>query len=265
MNVARLSVTPMKGTQLQDRAFIELGANGVADNRRFHAIDERGLMFNGKREGRLVAVGADYDQRTERLVLRFPDGTEIAGSWTAGEAVVTSFYGRPVAGHIAVGPWSKALSEFSGEPVRLVAVDQLGDAVDVHPVTIVSGASIESLRKSKAGAERLDYRRFRMLVELDGLEAHEEDTWSGRRVRIGSAVVEVVGPVPRCIVTQQNPQSGENDFDTLKAIVSYRGALSGNLLTPSAHLPDGGKVVFGVYGRVIESGRIAVGDGVAVV
>lgn len=264
MRVARLNVTPVKGTRLHERSFVELGGRGVADNRRFYLIDRRGLMFNGKKDGRLVRVGAEYDPQGERLVLRFPDGREVGGVWRRGAPVTTNFYGRPVAGHEALGPWSEALGEFVGQPVRLVAADRLGDAVDVHPVTIVSKASIDRLRMSKPGAERLDYRRFRMLVEVDGAGAHAEDGWHGRRVQVGSAVVEVIGPVPRCVVVTQDPDTGESDFDTLKTILAYRGALSEDLSTPTAHLPDGGKIVFGVYGRIIEPGRVALGDGVSV-
>jgi uncharacterized protein len=68
-----------------------------------------------------------------------------------------------------------------------------------------------------------------------------------------------------CVVVSQNPESGKSDFDTLRAILSYRGAMSEDLSTPTAHLPDGAKIVFGVYGQVKEPGRVAVGDGASVV
>jgi hypothetical protein len=32
----------------------------------------------------------------------------------------------------------------------------------------------------------VDVRRFRMLVEVDGVAAHAEDEWVGRTVRIGA-------------------------------------------------------------------------------
>lgn len=102
-----------------------------------------------------------------------------------------------------------------------------------------------------------------LLLEVDGIGAHEEDAWCGQLAQVGTAVVEVLGPVPRCVVTSQNPQSGAGDFDTLKAILAYRGALSSDLATPAAHLPAGGKIVFGVYGRVVRPGRIELGDAVA--
>ena len=135
-------------------------------------------------------------------------------------------------------------------------------AVDVHPVTLVSSATVEHLRSVTPGGEQLDSRRFRMLVEVDGVGVHEEDSWVGRRVRLGGATIRVVGPVPRCVVTNENPETGEVDFNTLKSIVRYRGELETQLSTPVAHLPDSGKVVFGLYATVEEPGEMALGDDV---
>ena len=43
---------------------------------------------------------------------------------------------------------------------------------------------------------------------IEGVEAHEEDGWRGRRVRIGDAVVIPQGHVGRCAITTQNPDTG---------------------------------------------------------
>jgi uncharacterized protein YcbX len=86
-----------------------------------------------------------------------------------------------------------------------------------------------------------------MLVTLAGCEPHEEDEWIGGRVRLGEAVVGVVGTCVRCATTTQNPESGVRDFDTLRAIPAYRG------------LANGKHVEFGVYADVEEPGRVRVG------
>jgi uncharacterized protein YcbX len=262
--VSRFSVTPVKGTALSHPGGVALTRNGVLDNRRFHLVDARRRLFNGKHHGPLVQLAAEYDEQRQHLSLRVPGRPPVEGTATgSGEAVVTDFYGRDVAGHLVDGPWSAALTEFVGEPVHLVAVDSPGDAVDVHPVTLVSSATIEHLRSVTPGGEKLDHRRFRMLVEVDGCEVHEEDTWAGRRVRLGEAVVRVVGPVPRCVVTNENPESGAVDFNTLRSIVRYRGELAADLTTPVAHLPDNGAVIFGMYATVEEPGTVRIDDRVA--
>ena len=259
--VSRLSTTPVKGTALHSPPAVELTRDGVADNRRFHLVDARHRLVNGKHHGPLVRITARYDAGRQQLTLQVPGREPVQGTTAElAEPVVTDFYGRDVPGRLVAGPWSAALSEFVGSPVHLVATDVPGAGVDVHPVTLVSSATIEHLRRVTPGGERLDHRRFRMLVELDGCGVHEEDTWVGRRVRLGGATVRVVGPVPRCVVTNENPDTGEVDFGTLKAIARYRGDLAADLSTPVAHLPDGGKVVFGLYATVEEPGAVSVGD-----
>jgi uncharacterized protein YcbX len=177
-----------------------------------------------------------------------------------GEEIETSFYGRPVAGHEVDGPFAEALSEYAGQPLRLLASDRPGDAIDVHPVTIISSASIAALAARMPGHE-IDRRRFRMLIELDGCDAHAEDGWAGREVRLGDAVVRVEGPVPRCVVTTHNPDTGVRDADTLRAIVQYRGARVGDGHdTPVTHLPDNGQAVFGMYASVVTPGTVRLGD-----
>lgn len=257
--VSRLSTTTVKGTALHAPADIALTRTGVEDNRRFHLVDARHRLFNGKHHGPLVQVTARYEDG--RLSMDVPGYGTVEGTTTQpGEPVVTSFYGRDVPGHLVPGPWSAALSGFVGEQVHLVATDVPGAAVDVHPVTLLSTATMEHLRRVTPGGEVLDSRRFRMLVELDGCGVHEEDSWVGRRVRLGGATVRVVGPVPRCVVTNQNPGTGGADFPTLTSVVRYRGDLAAELDTPVAHLLDGGAAVFGVYATVEEPGSVEVGD-----
>jgi hypothetical protein len=87
-----------------------------------------------------------------------------------------------------------------------------------------------------------------MLVEIEGCEPHEEDGWSGRRVRIGEAEVRVGEPVPRCVITTLDPKTGLRDFPTLSVIRNYRGVSKEKELQ------------FGVYGDVVRPGTIGVGD-----
>lgn len=258
--VRTLTTTPVKGMALHHPDRIELGPDGAADNRGFHLIDDRGEMVNGKREGALVMVRAEYSADEGHLSLRLPDGAQASGQVVPGERVVTSFYGRPVPGRVLEGPWNALLSDFVERPVRLVATERPGDAVDVHPVTLVSRASLEALRAS-AGEPDIDGRRFRMLIEVDGCEAFAEDTWTGRTIRIGTAEVHVEGPVPRCVVVTRNPDDGVVDLPVLKMLARQRGTRRGtDFDSPVDHLPDDGRICFGVYGTVRRPGVVSVGD-----
>jgi uncharacterized protein YcbX len=241
--VARINITLVKGLGLRHPEAVELTERGVVENRRFYLISG-GRMFNGKDYGPLVRISPEAVNG--QLSLRFPDGREVAGAVELGAAVTTDFWGRPVEGNLVEGPWADALSAFAGAPVELVRTVKAGTGIDVHVGTLVGLASCARLGEELAA--EVDPRRFRMLLELEGTEPHEEDEWRDRPVRIGEAVVRVRGPVPRCAVTTQDPETGVRSLDTLRGIKSYRG------------LREGTKIDFGVYFDVEAPGRVAVGD-----
>ena len=248
--VSRLSVTPVKGLALHHPEETTLDGHGVAANRRFYLVREDGRLFSGLQHGPLVRVRAEWDEDADRLSLHFPDGTVVDGEVRLGEAIHTDFWRRrDVPGRVVEGPWSDALSALASRRLRLVKADVAGAAVDVEPVTLVSEESVAELGR-RAGREAVDGRRFRMLVEIAGCSPHEEDAWSGRRLRLGEALLEVGGPVPRCATTTRDPSTGVRDFDALRAIAAYRGRR------------DGHDIDFGVYARVLEPGRVGVGDAV---
>lgn len=246
-SVARLSTTPVKSLLLHHPEEVLLEPFGVASDRRFYLVREDGRLLAGIHHGPLALVRADWDAARDRLRLGFPDGEVVEGDVRLAEPVLTDFWEHRVPGRAVVGPWAEALSCFAGRPVRLVKADEPAGAVDVEPLTLVSAESVAELAR-QAGLNGLDARRFRMLLELQGCAPHEEDTWEGRHVRLGRAVVEVGGPVARCATTTRDPATGLRDFDALRAIAAYRGKRNGE------------KVDFGVYARVVEPGCVRVGD-----
>ncbi|HUY60550.1 MAG TPA: MOSC N-terminal beta barrel domain-containing protein [Candidatus Dormibacteraeota bacterium] len=248
--VARLSVAPVKSLALDHPELVVLEPSGVSTNRRFHLVDARGRLYNGTRRGALVRVRSAWDPATEQLALTFPDGTTAEGDATdLGSAVRTEFYGRPVDGRVVEGPFGAALSAYAGARLRLVRTDRPGAGVDVWPLTLLSTASATELARRAGDPRPGDTARFRMLIEIAGCTAHEEDGWAGQPLRVGGAVVRVQGPVPRCAVTQQDPATGRHQFPTLRAITAYRGTAA-----------DGRSVVFGMYGEVLDPGPVRVGD-----
>jgi uncharacterized protein YcbX len=249
--VARISIAPVKGLALVERDAILLEGSGVRENRRFHIVDADGRRYNQLRNGALVQIRPEYDG--DRLALRFPDGTVAEGEVALGDEITTDFYGRPVDGRVLEGPWSGALSDWAGRALRLIQ-SAPGAAIDRGGghVSLVSRASLEELGRHTGGNGAADGRRFRMLFELDGCESHEEDTWLKQRVRIGEAVAYLRHDVGRCAITTQNPDTGAPDLDTLRTIREYRGETANE--SGKRHIP------FGVYGEVVDPGRVAVGD-----
>jgi MOSC domain-containing protein len=246
--LARINVTPIKGTALQHVPSAHLSDVGISGNRRYFLVDRRGTLCSGLAHGPLVQVTASVDAET--LTCRFPDGTMVEGATDRlGEATETDFYGRPVPGHVVEGPFSAAFSSYVGDEVRLVRSDRDGDGPDELPLTVVSSASVEELGK-RGGNPGLDPLRFRINLELEGAQPFEEDRWDGRRVRIGDAVIRIAGQIPRCAVTTQDPRTGHHDWNTLKQIARIRP------LMPTRQVP------FGVYATVEHVGVVRTGDDV---
>jgi len=253
--VSRISVAPVKGLGLVHPEDVMLERHGVRENRRFHIVDADGRRFNQLRNGALVQIRPVYDADGERLTLHFPDGSVADGEVSLGAEVTTDFYGRPVVGNYVEGPWSGALTAWAGRPLRLVQSPP-GLAVDRGRghVSLISTASLAELGRKGDRGEPVDGRRFRMLFELDGCAPHEEDGWVKRHLHIGEAVVRLRGDVGRCAITTQNPETGVPDFNTLRTIAGYR---------PMTHNEAGKEhIPFGVYGEVLEPGRVRLGDSV---
>lgn len=241
----------MKSTALHNPDQVRLEHYGAVGNRDFFFVDDEGRRFSGNAKEPLIPIQADYDAESDRLTIGLPDGSVADGAAAAhGEALTVDFYGRPVEAHIVEGVWTDALARYVSRAVRLARVDSPGDATDVEPVTLVSLASVEELSRRGHREEMVDPGRFRMLFEIDGCEPHEEDTWSGREVRIGEAIVRIGEQVPRCVITTLDPKTGIRDFPTLHVIKEYRG------MNADGDLP------FGVYGEVTRPGTVKVGDNV---
>ena len=250
----RISIAPVKSLALLHPHEVLLEETGVRTDRAFFLVDPWGRLVTGGDVGPLVRISSSYDPDAERLTLTFPDGTEVEGAADAlGSAAQTDFYGRRVDAHIVEGPLAAALSTHTHRPLRLMRVDRAGDGSDAHHLTLVSGESVAELGRQAGREGDPDARRFRMLLEIEGCATpHEEDTWGGRPVRVGEAVVRILGQVPRCVVTTQDPASGVKDLDTLKTINRYRGGMTGEDGDPG--LP------FGMYAEVETPGVARIGD-----
>jgi uncharacterized protein YcbX len=247
--LGRLSVTPVKALRLSHPPEVDLTAAGIPTDRRFYLIDEEDRLFDASDHGGLLRIVADYNPGSELLRLTFPDGTALEGGADRLDGTVTTdFFGRAVTGRVVDDGFAEALSHALGRPVRLVRVARDGDGQDVHPLTIVSSASVRDIGSHGDRAD-LDARRFRMNLEIDGCDPYEEDSWDGGLVRIGEATIRVRGQVPRCIVTTLGPDTGEKDFTTLNLIARHRERIGGR-----------GGLPFGMYAEVVEPGRVRLGD-----
>jgi uncharacterized protein len=245
--VTRLRIAPGKGLGLIERREVEVGPEGVSDDRRFYLLGPDGRNRSGLAFGPLVRIVPDYDAAGERLTLRFPDGTVLTHDASGGDELVhvpwsdRVLHARPVPG------FDTALTDYVGMPMRLVRADPGHRPASAH-VTIISRASLETLERGADLPEPLDDRRFRMLVTIDGVGAFAEDAWIGSTVGVGEAMVRVNIQAARCATTTRDPATGLRDVDMLRILADVRG------VSPRR------TVDLGVYCDVVRPGRVAVGD-----
>ncbi len=254
LRVKQLSVTPVKGLALHHPDHVDVSSDGVDGDRALFFVTDTGELTSCWDIGSLMQYRAHYDPTTQILEVNGPAGLLRSDVVERGEPIVTDFYElRTVPGHVVPG-WGELFSEIAGRPVRLVLGESGG--FDVAGLTLLGTSSTDVLA-ARSDADPVDGRRFRMNIEIIGTEAHEEDTWKGRELRLGEVVVRVGGPVKRCAATTRNPDTGVVDLQTLRMI----GASRGRQETPE----DGKGFYFGVYADVLAPGRIHVGDEVTLV
>jgi uncharacterized protein YcbX len=130
-------------------------------------------------------------------------------------------------------------------PSRLVRAPQAMTDTGYASVSLINLASHRAV-ETQLG-RTLSPLRWRGNLLVEGLEPWAEMGWIGCRLRLGSALAEVVAPITRCMATTANPETGQRDADTLKALKFGFGHQD-----------------CGVYLRIIQGGTLADGDPVEV-
>lgn len=236
---------PVKGLPAQSLTEATLApGKGLPDDRRFALLlDARadGLdrpvwrpkhhFLQLAKHARLAALRLAYDAETVTLALYHADRQLVQACLTAPterqrlEAAVTAF-----------------MADALAEPVRLLEADGFLFSDNPEPlVSLLNLASVADLERA-AGAP-VDPRRFRANVWIQGAPAWSELDWTGRTLRLGSAVAEVVGPIDRCAATTVNPETAERDLNlprTLQKTYDHTDC--------------------GVFVRILEEGFVSTGD-----
>ncbi|MGN8553160.1 UNVERIFIED_CONTAM: MOSC domain-containing protein [Microbacterium sp. SLM126] len=131
-----------------------------------------------------------------------------------------------------------------GRPALSRPGAHLWDWPQAH-LSIINLATLRALEETADAP--VDWRRFRGNLYLDGLEPWEELSLLGRRIRIGSAVLEIFQPTDRCRATTIDPVLAES-----------------NLNVPALLASEFGHMFCGVYARVLEAGRLVAGGAIEV-
>ena len=176
---------------------------------------------------------------------RFDDATGVFSAEAPGFA---AFAGRleEAAGREGVAAWlTTVLGDEAKGPLRVV--DARGEfRFTDHPlgqVSIINMASVRDL-SARMGVE-LDPLRFRANLYVEGWPAWVENEWTDRELMVGWARAKVFKPIVRCAAIEVDPATGVRDHEVVKALFDNYGHM-----------------FCGIYVRVIEAGRVGLGDAV---
>lgn len=106
-------------------------------------------------------------------------------------------------------------------PLRVVGNGITPRYQDREPgyTTLHGRGSVAALAAAISEVPELTEQRFRSNIALDDLYPWEEQSWIGRKLRIGTVEFKAVAPVTRCLATHANPITGKRDLPIMKTLL----------------------------------------------
>lgn len=249
MRIEYLYRFPVKGLSAEAIEAAEVAAGGAIPWDRAFALAQGDSGFDPaapswlpkdnfmcqKRNARIALLRSMFDPRAGMLAIRAPDGSAVRENplTEAGRARIGAF----LAGYL--GEEARGETRFHHVPGH-VFCDQRKPVVSL--INLASWRDFEA----RVG-ERRHRRRFRANVWFSGAPAWAENDWVGRTLQLGGAVLRVTKRIARCPATEVNPLTGERDADPVAELRALYG-----------------HVDLGIHAEVIEGGKFAVGDAIAV-
>jgi len=196
-NVTRCRRHPVKSLQGIEESRLDITTEGVVGDRSRGLVDvATGHLLSAKRTAALLHGSAD-----DRGVT-LPDGSVVAYDDPDVDDRLSAWLGRPV--HLAALDEAGARSfEMTFDPPNDDAEyyeipAPPGTFLDSAPVHLVTTATLRHVEAVRPNLD-WDVRRFRpnLVLDVDG-PGFVEGSWVDRELRVGGAVLRVVGPTVRC-------------------------------------------------------------------
>lgn len=220
VSLYRYPVKSMAGEQLDA---LDIEPRGVVGDRLWSVRTPEDKIGSGKSTNRFRAVRGLLELRS-----RCADGRVIVST---GDGSTSCFVDDADA-----AAW---VSGTLGQPLTFAQETDVAHHDD-GPVSLLGLGSVAAFAGDRD--EDVDVRRFRPNIIFDGLPAYAEDGWVGRTVRIGTAVLAVEFPSPRCVMVDMRTADLPAQPGNLAAIERDR---AGRL---------------GVIASVVAPGRVRLGD-----
>lgn len=224
LRVAELWRYPVKSMLGERCESVCIEPRGVQGDRLFATRDGQGKLGSGKHTRRFRRIdglfGFRAHCRADVPLIRFPDGREMDGNDPS---------------------IHEALSDALGLPVTLAREAEIPH-FDSAPVHLLTTASLAWLRAALPEAG-IDARRFRpnLVIEVPGSEPVEQ-SWIGKRLRVGGVELQVCDTTERC------------------GMVAFAQGELPKAPEVLRHITRHAELRFGVYAQVLVPGNVRLAD-----
>jgi uncharacterized protein YcbX len=213
---------PVKSLTGESVSRLDVDQRGCVGDRLWSVRTTTDKIGSGKNSKRFAAVPGLLDvrafERDGRVAVMFPDGTSSFVDDSQAAARLSRYVGQPVS--------------FASE----TSVPHFDDG----PISLIGQASVDAVTEEQQ--EEVDPARFRANIHLSTPGPFVEDSWLGRQLQIGTAVVQVEMTSPRCVMVNMATADLPDQPGNLTAIGRINNAC------------------LGVIATVVTPGTISVGD-----
>lgn len=259
ITVSQIWNYPFKSGKGQTLTSVQVESEGLSGDRRLVAVDENGVFITARKHSQLLQLSCiragsgwllqhpseDSDcQILEESLASHLEGLLWKDSFRALDAgdEAAEWLSTVLNKKVRIAVWEKR-SRFSNKYQLQTSFS------DASPILVASEASIR--QACDWGGVETDTRRFRPNIVVDGIEAFEEDSWSG--LRIGGVNFTVLDACVRCVLTTIQPDTGERHPERQPMVALMKN-----------HATENGQPLFGMnITPAISSGEravIALGD-----
>lgn len=224
--VTELNAYPLKsggGTALRST---ELTARGLPFDREFMLITPKGRFLSQRELAQMALLRPSYDG--EVLTVGAPGTSPLVHKpMDDGEVLDVTVHRKECQGIDQGDEAASWFSDLFGTGCRLVRftghrpTSRGGGELmfaDGYPLLVISAESLADLNTRLD--EPLPMNRFRPSVVIEGLGPYGED--GVRLLRVGGAVIEMVKPCARCVITTTDQETAERGREPLRTLAGYR-------------------------------------------
>ena len=274
MRLSQIWTYPVKSMVGETISSCELNDLGIVGDRIWATRDlERGGIRGAKKIGALMQFSAERVDLARRTVkITAPNGESFLTNEADSSEKLSSLLGHRVVleelpdasdvEHFRRGPSDtddvlaemravfgrtedEPLPDFSIFPPEVMEFESpVGTHHDCYPLMVMTTSALAAMKAAVPNSV-VDVKRFRpsLVVDSGDVDGHLEFQWKNKHIAIGSAVIEILDPCPRCVMVTR---AINNDIPEDRAVLR--------------HIVRDLNQSVGVYARVLSPGKCSVGD-----